>query len=207
MSRPRVSDSLLRSYEPEECGKDGYPPEWHEHIKYRVRAIAGQRCIRCHHPYKSGEYFRGEWTRCDEKCAHGMPARCEAHPFESLGARTTTGKLIAEAKAQGVDRVIEAQWRILTVHHLDRNKANCRWWNLVALCQRCHLQIQGKVRMERVWPWEHSEWFQPYVAGYYAHVYLAEDLDRATTLARLDELLLLEREVGVRVSCGSGETP
>ena len=28
---------------------------------------------------------------------------------------------------------------MLTVHHLDMDKANCAWWNLTALCQRCHL--------------------------------------------------------------------
>ncbi|HDD36640.1 hypothetical protein DRN34_03175 [Thermococci archaeon] len=31
----------------------------------------------------------------------------------------------------------------LTVHHLDGNPANCRYSNLVALCQRCHLAIQA----------------------------------------------------------------
>jgi 5-methylcytosine-specific restriction endonuclease McrA len=30
----------------------------------------------------------------------------------------------------------------LTVHHLDGDKANCTYENLVALCQRCHLHIQ-----------------------------------------------------------------
>ena len=33
--------------------------------------------------------------------------------------------------------------RTLTVHHLDADKANCRWWNIPALCQACHLTIQG----------------------------------------------------------------
>lgn len=33
--------------------------------------------------------------------------------------------------------------RMLTVHHLDGNKANCEWWNLAALCQVCHLFVQG----------------------------------------------------------------
>ena len=45
----------------------------------------------------------------------------------------------------------------------------------------------------RVWPWEHSDWFKPYVAGYYAFAYLGEDLTRAEVEARLDELLALER--------------
>lgn len=33
---------------------------------------------------------------------------------------------------------------VLTVHHLDGDKSNCRWWNMAALCQRCHLRIQGR---------------------------------------------------------------
>jgi 5-methylcytosine-specific restriction endonuclease McrA len=31
----------------------------------------------------------------------------------------------------------------LTVHHLDGDKSNCAYENLVALCQRCHLHIQA----------------------------------------------------------------
>jgi rubredoxin len=56
----------------------------------------------------------------------------------------------------------------LTVHHLDINPANCAWWNIPALCQRCHLTIQSKVVMEREYMFEHSEWFKPYVYAYYA---------------------------------------
>jgi hypothetical protein len=58
---------------------------------------------------------------------------------------------------------------MLTVHHLDGNKCNCNWWNIVALCQRCHLSIQSRVVMDRVWLMPHSEWFKLYVAGYYAY--------------------------------------
>ncbi len=57
----------------------------------------------------------------------------------------------------------------LTVHHLDMNASNCEWWNIPALCQRCHLEIQSKVVIERMWAFEHSRWFKPYLAGYYAH--------------------------------------
>ena len=57
---------------------------------------------------------------------------------------------------------------MLTVHHLDMDPSNCAWWNCVALCQKCHLQIQHKVVMERFWMFDHSEWFRPYLAGYYA---------------------------------------
>lgn len=58
----------------------------------------------------------------------------------------------------------------LTVHHLDCNKSNCAWWNIPPLCQRCHLYIQSKVIMHRPWLLPHSDWFKPYVAGYYASV-------------------------------------
>lgn len=87
---------------------------------------------------------------------------------------------------------IEAQWRILTVHHLNGIKADCRWWNLVSLCQRCHLEIQAKVHMERRYRHEHSEWFKPFVAGYYAWAFLGEELTEEQTRARLPELLALE---------------
>lgn len=95
--------------------------------------------------------------------------------------RKSTGKYPANWKkiAQAVKD--EASWQcvrcehvhdiensfMLTVHHLDLNKSNCAWWNIPALCQRCHLSIQGKVIMERLYMFEHSEWFKPYVAGYY----------------------------------------
>lgn len=59
---------------------------------------------------------------------------------------------------------------VLTVHHLDGDKANCEWWNLAPLCQRCHLHIQGKVNMHQIYMFDHSEWMKPYVAGYVAHV-------------------------------------
>ena len=85
-------------------------------------------------------------------------------------------------------------WRILTVHHLTGNKSDCRWWNCIPLCQRCHLSIQGRVNPERPWVMtEHTPWFRPYVAGFYAVKYLDLDLTREETMARLDELLDLER--------------
>lgn len=77
---------------------------------------------------------------------------------------------------------------VLTVHHLDMNPANNAWWNTAALCQRCHLQIQAKVVMERPWMLEHSDWFKPFVAGYYAHCLgMPEDRDYVT--AHMAELI------------------
>lgn len=78
----------------------------------------------------------------------------------------------------------------LTVHHLSGDKSDCQWHNLVALCQRCHLRIQAKVKMERVWMFEHSPWFRPYVAGYYAARY-GLPTNRAWVEARIDQLIAL----------------
>ena len=81
----------------------------------------------------------------------------------------------------------------LTVHHMDLNPANCAWWNCIPLCQRCHLSIQARVDLNRPWVMlPHSDWFRPYVAGFYAWKYAGEDLSREEVEARLDELLSLE---------------
>ncbi len=191
---------LLRVYEPSELGPDGYPEVWHKGapaVKDLVREQAGHRCVRCLHPFVVGE-TPGEWSPCDEQCQHGGPVR-----FKSAW----TGQFIDRLPDQmdlNVHNVefmlgstvapgsIAAQWRVLTVHHLNGVKADLRWWNLAALCQRDHLEIQGRVRMEQVFPYEHSAWFKPYAAGYYAATYLGEDLDREETEGRLDELLGLE---------------
>ncbi len=58
----------------------------------------------------------------------------------------------------------------LTVHHLDNDKSNCARWNLAALCQRCHLAVQGKVFLPQFYMFEHSAWFIPHVVGYYESI-------------------------------------
>lgn len=65
-----------------------------------------------------------------------------------------------------------ASGHTLTIHHADNDKSNCAWFNLLCLCQRCHLSIQGKVIMDRPWLFEHSEWFRPYAGGFFALKYL-----------------------------------
>jgi hypothetical protein len=77
---------------------------------------------------------------------------------------------------------------VLTVHHLDMDPANCAWWNLVALCQQCHLHIQAKVILDRPYMFDHSDWFKPYVAGYYAHCQALPE-DRPFVDEHIDELL------------------
>lgn len=54
---------------------------------------------------------------------------------------------------------------VLTVHHMDNDKSNCDPRNLAALCQKCHLHIQGKVDMRQGWMLEHSEWMKPHLAA------------------------------------------
>jgi hypothetical protein len=207
--------SAFRVYAAAECGPDNYPLAWHSidggpGVKHLVREQAGHRCVRCQHPYAQGA---GEWSPCDEHCTHQGPGRyrpgwsdlgentgetSDIDPWSGLTATpadATAGDLIDG----GID--VEARWRVLTVHHLvsgDEAKRDLRWWNLAALCQRCHLTIQGRVQMERVYPWPHSEWFKPYAAAWYAWTYLGEDLTRAETMARLDELLALELAGGHR---------
>lgn len=76
----------------------------------------------------------------------------------------------------------------LTVHHIDMNPGNCAWWNLAALCQKCHLTIQAKVRIEQPYLYEHSEWFKPFVAGYHAHLFGLPE-DKAYVLENMERLL------------------
>lgn len=189
---------LLRRYKPSECGEDGYPLAWHKGepaIKDLVRDLAEHRCVRCLHPYEKGANGKGQWSPCDDRCQHDGPLRVFYGDlvlpvfFEELSAGFVAADLIPIYAPKGR---IDAEWRILTVHHLTGEKADCRWWNLAALCQRCHLQIQGRVRMEQVYPFEHSDWFKPYAAGYYAATHLGEELTREKTEDRLDDLLALE---------------
>lgn len=111
-----------------------------------VRAEAGNRCIRCKHPEgdKLGtfEVINAEGGRIYSHQLMPCDDHC-THPRD--------GKL-----------------RILTVHHLTGQKDDNRWWNLLALCQSCHLTIQGKVIPEQAYLHPHSAWFVPYVCGFYA---------------------------------------
>ena len=88
-----------------------------------------------------------------------------------------------------------ASAHVLTVHHWDNDKANCLWWNLMALCQRCHLSVQGLVDPNEPFMFEHEEWCKPYAAGLYAWKYKKQWLSREQVMAQLEELLALERIV------------
>lgn len=85
-----------------------------------------------------------------------------------------------------------ASGHVLTVHHFNGDKAFCEWFNLLALCQRCHLSFQGRVNPEQPYMFEHSAWLKPYVAAFYAWKYEQKILTREETTARIDELLAYE---------------
>jgi len=57
----------------------------------------------------------------------------------------------------------------LTVHHLFMDPSLCEDWNLACLCQRCHLKIQGRVKMDQTYMEgiiKTSDWFKPHLEGY-----------------------------------------
>ena len=101
--------------------------------------------------------------------------------------------------AQGFS--IEAQWRILTVHHFDGDKGNDAWWNNLALCQRCHLSIQSRVDPDIPFFFEHSEWAKTYIAGFYAWKYEGRIITREEADARMVELLAHEMVASLGSPC------
>ena len=142
-------------------------------IALNAKIAAGWRCIRCRHPFDVG----GGEKPCDGLCDM---ARCRVARIVARGGRTS-----------------------LTVHHLDGDKANCRWWNLLALCNSCHLKVQSRVLPERPYLFDHSPWFLPYVAGFYAHYYGALELTRAEVERDLPRFLALGQPWLARPAIGS----
>lgn len=102
-------------------------------------------------------------------------------------ARESVGNICVRCKSPSVPG------KILTTHHFDGDKSNDSWWNLLPLCQSCHLKIQAKVDPHQPYFFEHSDWLKPYVAGFYAHRYEGREISRGEAMERLDELLAYER--------------
>lgn len=123
-----------------------YGEDWHT-LSAAARATTGHRCARCHHPFRND----------------GAPRPCDALCDRTRGRTTDLGG--TGARKHAWDR----PGLNFGVHHLDGNKANDAWWNLLPLCNSCHLTIQARVIPERPYLFAHSEWFRPYVAGFYAY--------------------------------------
>ena len=47
---------------------------------------------------------------------------------------------------------------VLTVHHLNGDKCDCRFENLLAACQRCHLHIQAIYHPGQQWLFGCPHW-------------------------------------------------
>lgn len=61
-----------------------------------------------------------------------------------------------------------ASGHVLTVHHFDGDRDNNARWNLMALCQRCHLSVQSRVDPEIPLLLDPAPWAMPFIAGFYA---------------------------------------
>lgn len=144
--------------------RGAYVTEWAK-ISYRVKKAAGWRCVRCGHPNEgSGPHNR---LGCTEHCDLAYHPELDDFPNH-----------IGTVEFGETGLWPQQRQRVLTVHHFDGNKSNNAWWNLMPLCQVCHLVIQGKVVPEQPWMFSHSEWFKPYCAGFYAATILGIDVPR-----------------------------
>lgn len=128
------------------------------------------------------EWLSGAIPKRIKDAALWRCVRC-GHPHDTGGVVACDDQCDHARHSKGVHRM-------LTVHHLDGDKANVQWWNLTALCQGCHLSIQARVKMPRIWMLPHSEWFQPYVAAYYASLQ-GLPTDRPYVMGNLEALLTL----------------
>lgn len=59
---------------------------------------------------------------------------------------------------------------VLTVHHLLPDKSLCLKWNLVVLCQRCHLSVQARFNLQleikQLSLFPVDGWWTPHVDGF-----------------------------------------
>ena len=132
----------------------------------------------------------GDIAKAVKDAAGWRCVRC-GHPHETPAERVPCDERCDPARHTG--GLNDGKQRVLTVHHLNNDKSDIRWWNLLPLCQVCHLQIQAKVIVDRPYRmFEHSGWFKIYVAGFYAWKYLGREITRQEARFYMDELLALE---------------
>lgn len=164
-----------------------YTDDWRA-VRDAAYVAVGFRCIRCRHPFTPVVGQTSPPLPCDDLCDTTRGRRINTH--HPNARRDHPEKPLREI----VSRLVHNIWDgglSLTLHHFDGNKANNAWWNLLALCNSCHLTIQAKVVPERPYLWEHSEWIKPYVAGFYAHWYGRIDITHEQACAELDKYLAM----------------
>ena len=167
--------------------RGAYPADW-KAIAKAVKDAADWRCVRCGHPHEPPK----RRIACDDRCDPSKHPEWEP-ATERSAVRCVGATHIRDEQGLTWCMTGQQRARVLTVAHLDDDKSNCNDFNLVALCQVCHLVTQSRIEMHRPWVLDHSAWMRPYVAGFYARKYLGLDLTRVEVDARIDELLGLER--------------
>lgn len=75
------------------------------------------------------------------KDAAGWRCLCCGHPHETPTRRVRCDDGCNVKRHGG--QLNDGRQRVLTVHHANGNKADCRPQNLLALCQVCHLSVQA----------------------------------------------------------------
>lgn len=78
------------------------------------------------------KYYKGMWSSLSE-CIRVYRAK---NKCEKCKAKNKKPHPITKSKV------------VLTVAHLDHNPSNYKLSNLMALCQRCHNQLDAKSRIE-----------------------------------------------------------
>lgn len=112
-----------------------------------------------------GEYAR-DWPDIADRAKAQAGHRCVrcGHPD---GDRMFGGARVLKQCTVECTHLRDGKLRMLTVHHLDGDKGNNRWWNLLALCQACHLSVQARVNPEVGLLFDPRPWAMPYIAGFY----------------------------------------
>ncbi len=155
-----------------------YSADWNA-IAAAVKAHHGNRCERCGHPNEKpwkGRHFPIRALPLDHESMQ-LPEAERADLGYCGQCRTVYDITIVDVDApcyygepapcddRCTHRTNDKKQRVLTVDHLDGDKANNDGWNLAALCQSCHLSVQGRVRMEQTYAFRHTEWMRPHVEG------------------------------------------
>ncbi|MDE3097418.1 MAG: hypothetical protein KGK07_15645 [Chloroflexota bacterium] len=121
----------------------------------------------------SGEY-PPEWPALSLGLKQGAGWRCErcGHP-DDPALRTLMGVRPGRLPCDGrCTHATDGKQRMLTVHHLDGNKANLERFNLAVLCQACHLSVQARVDFYRPYFLPHTPWMARHVEAF--NVWAAE---------------------------------
>lgn len=153
-----------------------YPEHW-ERLSLEVKELAAWRCIRCHHPFAPDT---GSPLFCDSMCdlGRGIHRRVIGGYWDRAGIINSSNSEWLNAINYGV-------------HHFDGDKANEQWWNLMAMCNSCHLKTQSSVVPMRPWLFEHSDWARPYVGGFYAWHFAKRETTRAEVERDIDLFLAI----------------